>query len=411
MAVPKPIVIHAHAPLDRVGHGVERLDPAVVGAVGQEHDDVRHVAVGAGLVGFDRVARRLGLGASPTGATSGFASAIASRPFSIAAPMAVPCPVVRHVDRRRRAPCGRSSAERSARRSPRRRRGPSGCPFGCFSTNARAASCATASRLGLTSVEHIDRETSRARMIDVRAIRDARARRAGGRRRAPARRGCGEQQGDRKVPLPALPPRQHRAQERDARVANGLLAPAPQAPPVRPEERGNDEQRQERERPGERHLRSPARTRAIESDRAEREEEPAGGREQRRHLAWLLDGLELEVDRLVDPGQRRGVARLVVGAVGGVGDLLQQVCVECRRDAEAVDLDDGSLLRADADRVDADAGGRRDLGERQRVGARRVLPVGEQDDRRRAEEADVDARRRRSRAPTRRSSAACPRSR
>ena len=33
----------------------------------------------------------------------------------------------------------------------------------------RAASCATASRFGWTSVEHIERETSSARMIDVRA--------------------------------------------------------------------------------------------------------------------------------------------------------------------------------------------------------------------------------------------------
>ena len=40
---------------------------------------------------------------------------------------------------------------------------------GWSSTNAREASCATTSRLGLTSVEHIEPETSSARMIEVRA--------------------------------------------------------------------------------------------------------------------------------------------------------------------------------------------------------------------------------------------------
>ena len=115
------------------------------------------------------------------------------------------------------------------------------------------------------------------------------ARRAAGRRRRRARRGSARSSAIGRCRCQRFRLRQHRAQERDARVANGLLAPAAQAPPVRPEERGDDEQRQERERPGERHLRPPARARAIESDRAEREQEPAGGREQRGHLAGLLD--------------------------------------------------------------------------------------------------------------------------
>ena len=46
---------------------------------------------------------------------------------------------------------------------------------GWSSTNARVASCATASRFGLTSVEHIEPETSSARMIDVRAIGTSRS--------------------------------------------------------------------------------------------------------------------------------------------------------------------------------------------------------------------------------------------
>ena len=78
-------------------------------------------------------------------------------------------------------------------------------------------------------------------MIDVRAYGTLRTTcvAAGGQRQ---RDEGGEQQGDRKVPLPSLPRRQHRAQQSDARVANGLLSPAPQAPPVHREECGRDEQ-------------------------------------------------------------------------------------------------------------------------------------------------------------------------
>ena len=217
-------------------------------------------------------------------------------------------------------------------------------PFGCFSTNVRAASCATASRLGLTSVEHIDRETSRARMIDVRAI-------------GTLRTTCGRPAASASATRPAsrsaigrcrcqrFRRRQHRAQQRDARVANGLLAPAAQAPPVDPEQARDDEQRQEGERPGEGHVRPPARARAIESTEPSARRSPPAAANSAVTSRGFLTRLELEVDRLVDPRQRRGVARLVVGAVGGVGDLLQHVRVECRRDAEAVDLDDGALLR------------------------------------------------------------------
>jgi len=47
---------------------------------------------------------------------------------------------------------------------------PMRAPSPCASTNSRAASCATVSRFGSTSVEHMDCDTSRARMIDVRSI-------------------------------------------------------------------------------------------------------------------------------------------------------------------------------------------------------------------------------------------------
>ena len=68
-------------------------------------------------------------------------------------------------------------------------------PFGWFSTNVRAASCATASRLGSTSVEHIEprdvegEDDRRARVRDV--AHDLRP--AGGERE---RGEAGEQQGD-----------------------------------------------------------------------------------------------------------------------------------------------------------------------------------------------------------------------
>ena len=116
----------------------------------------------------------------------------------------------------------------SAPRSPRRRRGPCACPSAGSRRTSRAASCATASRFGSTSVEHIDRETSSARMIDVRAYGtsalDVRARR----RRARARRGSASSRATGRCRCQRFRRGQHRAQQRDARVADGLLAPAAQ---------------------------------------------------------------------------------------------------------------------------------------------------------------------------------------
>ena len=175
----------------------------------------------------------------------------------------MPCPVVRP-----------SIASTSALRSvvggtvssanPEKTTRPIRMPFGCFWTKARAASWATASRLGLTSVEHIERETSRARMIEVRAIGTLRTT-CGRPAEMPSATSPSEQQRDRQVALPALPLRQHRAQERDVRVANGLLAPAPLAPPVHPEQEGNDEERQQRERPDEGHRQTTRPSQTIES--------------------------------------------------------------------------------------------------------------------------------------------------
>ena len=86
----------------------------------------------------------------------------------MAEPIAVPCPVVRPL-------IASSSALRSfvggtvSSAKPEKTTRPMRTSFGCFSTKLRAASCATASRFGCTSVEHIERETSSARMIEVRA--------------------------------------------------------------------------------------------------------------------------------------------------------------------------------------------------------------------------------------------------
>jgi hypothetical protein len=104
----------------------------------------------------------------PTGRTLWLTSAIASSPFSSAPPIAVPRPTVRP-----------SIAVRSALRSfvggttssanPEKTTRPIRTSLGCFWTNVRVADCATASRLGSTSFEHMEPETSRARMTEVRA--------------------------------------------------------------------------------------------------------------------------------------------------------------------------------------------------------------------------------------------------
>ena len=200
---------HANAPLDRVRHGVERLDPSVARAVGQQHDDVRHVAAGAGR------RRRAGggpsSGASPTGGTFGFASAIASIPFSIAAPMAVPRPVVRDVDRvdERLAVGRRRNAQlREAGEDDE------GHPYVLRLVLDELAGGV------LRNGQPVGLDVGRAhRPRDVECEDDRRARvrdaafhvwaTGGERERDEAR----EQQGDGKVPLPPVASRQHRAQQ------------------------------------------------------------------------------------------------------------------------------------------------------------------------------------------------------
>ena len=105
------------------------------------------------------------------GAMSGLTSAKASIDVSTALPIAVPIDVVRPSIasvRRSRSVVGGTTTRAVSENATI----PNRVPSGCSSTNDRAASVATDSRFGSTSVEHIERDTSRVRMIG-RAARSA----------------------------------------------------------------------------------------------------------------------------------------------------------------------------------------------------------------------------------------------
>ena len=174
-------------------------------------------------------------------------------------------------------------------------------PFGWFSTNSRAASCATASRLGWTSVEHIDRETSRARMIDVRASGTLRTTcgPAGGQRE---RDEASEQQGDRQVPLPALPPRQH-ASAGARRSSSGPPACAGGAGSTSTRRGARGTTSSDRSASGQANdiVRSPARTTRSRAREPSARRSPPAAANSAVTSRGFLTRLELEVDRLVDP--------------------------------------------------------------------------------------------------------------
>src|SRR5262249_15808409 len=125
-------------------------------------------------------------------------------------------------------------------------------------TNDRAASWATASRLGCTSVAHIDRDTSRARMTLVRPS-------------GTFTETCGRAVAtpnpvilttntatarDRRhgyVAPPPCPGRDRRPHERDVGEPHRLLALAAQLPQIAGQQERHDEQQQEGERRLERH--------------------------------------------------------------------------------------------------------------------------------------------------------------
>lgn len=106
-------------------------------------------------------------GTSPTGSTWPLIAAMASTDVRMADPIAVPRPVLS-------ASSDVSSDSESVvggtmrAADPEKATSPSRASAGWARTNARTASRAAVSRLGTTSVAHIERETSRARMTAVR---------------------------------------------------------------------------------------------------------------------------------------------------------------------------------------------------------------------------------------------------
>ena len=101
------------------------------------------------------------------GETSALIEAIASTDLRAAAPIAVPRAVVKlsiaSISCFLSVVGGTTSSAK-----PENATRPIRTPDGCFSTNERAAAWATVSLFGLTSVEHIDPETSNARITEVR---------------------------------------------------------------------------------------------------------------------------------------------------------------------------------------------------------------------------------------------------
>ena len=175
---PEPDRVDPHTAGGGLDRGVLGGDAAGVRAVGEQHDDLRSlVPVGVrrrcgrraravtvlGRLGGRRpvgVGRILGRSSAPR---SGSSSAIASIDLRIAAPMVVPRPVVtasRVLSRSVLFVVGATASWANPENSTR----PILVSSPCVSTNLRTAACAAASRLGSTSVAHIEPETSRARI-------------------------------------------------------------------------------------------------------------------------------------------------------------------------------------------------------------------------------------------------------
>ena len=245
-------------------------------------------------------------GRAPVGATEGSTCAMASSEVRMPWPIAVP----RAVDRPVRA-C--SSAPESAvggTRTPavpanatRPMRGPPASDL----MKALAAFSAAVIRFGLTSVEHMEPETSRASMIVAGLRRD----RHGGlrARRADAEHGQPEQQQRRgDEPAPAVAAREGRADERDRGHAHRpAAAPAPRPPPGRDHQR-DGQQGQQGPRPGQRHSDHPPRSDNGE-DGARGEKHQGQGDERARERQPLARGGEPELDRRGDAVQLAGVSR------------------------------------------------------------------------------------------------------
>ena len=198
------------------------------------------------------------------------------------------------------------------------------------------------------------------------------------------------------APPPARAAGHGRPDERDrGHPDHGAPAPAPCQPPGREHQR-NDEEREQRPRPGEGHSDHPARTDDGEHGARGEQREGQGDERAGQRQRLVGDG-EPQVDGRGDPVELARVRCGMVRAAGGLRDRLEGGHVERGEQVVAVDVDGGARGGADPDGVDVHAGllGHRGgrvgagIGTRAAGGPGFVLPVGEQHDRGRGPVADV----------------------
>ena len=136
----------------------------------------------------------------------------------------------------------RGRRHRELREARRTRPARSGCPASWARTKSRTAACAAESRLGSTSVAHIEPDTSSARI--TAAPDTGTSVLICGRAAARARQASDTQhQRERHVPPPRRAGRGRRPDQRDARVRHRPPAPAPEQPQVADHEQRQGEQR------------------------------------------------------------------------------------------------------------------------------------------------------------------------
>ena len=186
---------------------------------------------------------------------------------------------------------------------------PSRVPSGWSSTKRRAATCAAVNRFGVTSLEHIDRDTSSVRIIEV-SLRDVATSACGRaiattrhdhRRPAAARRArCGATAtvgappawiSDRLANVTAYLRRRRRSHAAVARIASGTTSPS--------SAHGHRK----------RIVRSPARTNASRGRRPRRNRSEAGTGGDGGDLGLPARDGELQIDGVVDALQGRRVGR------------------------------------------------------------------------------------------------------
>ena len=163
---------------------------------------------------------------APAGGTSGLISAIASIDLRMAAPMVVPRPVVRVSMALRTASWSVVGGTASCAK-PEKSTRPMRVLSSWAATKARTASCAAVSRLGSTSVAHIEPETSTATMTAALATGTC-AWTSGAPRRRPISARLARTRATGHVPPPARRGRSRGPDQRDVGVPDRLAASAPQ---------------------------------------------------------------------------------------------------------------------------------------------------------------------------------------